>query len=204
MPDRHRPQRRRPARVALVALVAVGIAAASARADSRQVVLPGELGTVGAARPVSLHILCEPAANGVLSFELWVPNAATTKDFAYDDFEGPDAAARDRALSHLTLQGAAVSQEVRHVAAGWYAGEQPETFVFGVSDRPHTEGKLTTFARALRPEHAQLLWTQESLDDGRRALRATFALDPAGVGRIRAAIDPCLAPPAKSPPPKKK
>lgn len=200
MPDHHGSARRRPARMVLwTALVAACLLAASAHADPREVVLQGELGTAGGARPASLHVRCEPAANGVLSFELWVPHASTTNDFDYDDFEGPDAAARDRALSHLTLKGGGDPEETRHAAAGWYAGEEPETFVFGVSDRSHTPGKLTTLARALRPDHTQLTWVQQRLDDASRALEATFALDASTVARLRTTIDPCLTPPAKTP-----
>src|SRR5258706_16400283 len=56
----------------------------------------------GPRRSATLHVACSPEKDGgALSIELIVLEANTRKDFDYDDFEGPDAAASDKALSHL-------------------------------------------------------------------------------------------------------
>lgn len=146
-----------------------------------------------APRPVTLRISCDPAPQGVLSLELWVPQAFALKDFDYDDFEGPDAAALDRELSVLTLGGEAAPTKVSHAAAGWYSGEDPDTFVFGVSERSRAHAKLAAFLGALRADPTTLLWIQKSLDASARVLSATFALDAATVARVHATVDPCVA-----------
>jgi hypothetical protein len=54
----------------------------------------------GAARSATLHAACSPDKDGgALSIDLIVLEANTRKDFDYDDFEGPDAAAGGKALT---------------------------------------------------------------------------------------------------------
>jgi hypothetical protein len=181
---------------------ATAIAAAStAHAELHKLALDGQLQAAGGTRTVSLRLLCEPDPDGgAISVELWVPQAYKLKDFDYDDFEGPDAAAGNRALSRVRVAGASGSTEITYPAAGWYAGEDPDTFVFGLSQRSHRKGKIATLLAAVDPKHTQLVWVQTGFDDPKRELRATFALDAATVRQIRDTVGECLAPAAKSKP----
>ena len=189
----------------MLALAAVFAWTPALHADLNRLVLEGRLSGAGNPRDVRLCFLCNPDPDGgALSVELWVPQAYTLKDFDYDDFEGPDAAAGSRALSRVNVSGAGGTTEITHAAAGWYSGEEPDTFVFGLSELSHRQGKIATFLKAIDTKHTQLVWVQTGFDDPQRELRATFALDAATVKHIHDAVDECLAPAAKSKPAAKK
>ena len=178
--------------VALALIVAMA-AAAPARGDLHRLVLDGQLDSGAGRRGVSLRLLCEPAADGgAISLELWVPQASTRKDFDYDDFEGPDAAAGDRALSRVSAIADSRTTEITYPAAGWYSGEDPDTFVFGVSQRSHREGKIATLLGGIDAKSTRLVWVQRGFDDPKRELRSTFPLDAATAARIRDTVGPCL------------
>jgi hypothetical protein len=202
-PSRRPPQwpaMRRCCGSLLVAAVLAG--ASGARADDLQRFdLNGQLQVAGGTRPVSLRLLCAPDAHGgAISIELWVPQAFTRKDFDYEDFEGPDAPAGNRALTHLSLAGGKSATEIAHPAAGWYSGEDPDTFVFGLSQASHRQGKIAALLQAVTPERTGVTWVQRGFDDPKRDLHATFALDAETVKHIRATVDACLPPAAKAKP----
>ena len=177
------------------ARIAVSLNNAAARAEQQRFDLNGQLESGGNARAVALRVLCEPDPHGgAMSLELWVPEANTRKDFDYDDFEGPDAAAGNRALSHVSIPRGKHASEMSATAAGWYSGEDPDTFVFGISQRSHQKGQLATLLEALRPLDTQLIWVQRGYDDPKRELRATFALDAATIARIHTTVAECLTP----------
>ena len=183
----------------LVALAATFALAPAVRAELHQLVLEGQLSSAGGARGVSLHVLCNPDTDGgAISVELWVPQAFKLKDFDYDDFEGPDAAAGDRALSRVSVAGEGGKTEITSAAAGWYSGEDPDTFVFGLSQLSHQQGKIATLLRAVDPKRTQLVWVQAGFNDPKRELRATFTLDPSTVTRLHDTVGVCLAPAARS------
>jgi hypothetical protein len=169
-------------------------------AELSQLALPGQLNVAGDTRAASLRLLCNPDRDGgAIGVELWVPRAYTLKDFDYDDFEGPDAAAADRALSRLSVDGKPGTTEIAHAASGWYAGDEPDTFVFALSELAHRQGEIAAFLRAVDAKRTQLVWVQTGFDDPKRQLRATFALDAATVERIHATVDVCLMPAAQPP-----
>jgi hypothetical protein len=188
-----------------LALAAALSAATAARADLHRLVLDGQVHSGAGTRPAQLRLLCDPATDGgAISVELWVPQAATLKDFDYDDFEGPDAAAGSQALSHVSLTGSAGTAGITYAAAGWYSGEDdPNTFVFGVSQRSHRKGKVATLLSAVDVKYTQLVWVQNGFKD-RRELRATFTLDPELATKIHATVDSCLAPAKSKPAPSKR
>ncbi len=176
----------------VMAIAAAVVASAPTRAELRTLVLDGQVQGPRGTRSVTLRVLCEPEPQGgAVSLELWVPQAAALKDFDYDDFEGPDAPARDRALSHVSFSG---GKAISHPAAGWYSGDDPDTFVFALSQRSHQQGPVAALLTGLDGTPAQLVWVQHGFDDPKRALRASFALDAALVGRMRDAAGPCLTP----------
>ena len=147
----------------------------------------------GAARSATLHAACSPAGDGgALSIDLIVLEANTRKDFDYDDFEGPDAPAGAKALSHIAWTTAAGSTEITHTATGWYAPDPPQSFMFGVTQMSHHRGDAARLVNAIRVDPGQLVWTQTGLDNGRRQLVARFDLDAAAVKRLHDAASSCL------------
>lgn len=188
-----------------LALATTFAAASAAHAELHRLVLEGRLHGAGGTRPVTLRLLCEPDPDGgAISVELWVPQAERLKDFDYDDFEGPDAAAGNRALSRVSVAGTSGTTEITYSAAGWYSGEDPDTFVFGLSQPSHQKGKIATLLEAVDPKHTQVVWAQRGFDDPKRELRATFALDAATVTQIRDTVGACLVPAGKAKPAAKK
>jgi hypothetical protein len=187
-------------RIRMAMPLAALLAAPPAGAELHRFVLAGQVSSTAGTRAASLRFLCEPDPHGgAISLELWVPEAATRKDFDYEDFEGPDAPAGDRALSHVTVTGGGVMLATS-VAAGWYSGEDPDTFVFGLSQPSHQTGTVATLLEAVDPRDTRLEWVQTGFADSKRQLRATFTLDFAAVKQIRDAVDPCLPPAAKPSP----
>ncbi|MEO8603954.1 MAG: hypothetical protein ABI629_15370 [bacterium] len=184
----------------LMALILALIAASAARADAHQLVLDGQVESRDGTRSATLHLFCEPAPDGgAIGVELWVPQAFTRKDFDYDDFEGPDAAARTRALSRLSVGGPGSHVEIIHTATGWYTGEDPDSFAFGLSQPSQEKGKLADLLRAVDAKTTQLVWLQRAFDGHTPALRATFALDAARAQQLRDTVAPCLGTTASTP-----
>ena len=147
----------------------------------------------GATRSATLHLACSPdSGGGALSIELQVPEAYTRKDFDYDDFEGPDAAAADKALSHVAWTSAAGTTDIRHVAAGWYAADPPDAFLFGISQPSHHRKPPASLIAAIGPAAGQLVWTQAGFDKPARRLVATFQFDAAAAARLHGAVVRCL------------
>ncbi len=170
-----------------------------AHANLNRLVLEGQLASATGTRSATLHILCNPDPDGgAISIELWVPQAFKLKDFAYGDFEGPDAAAGDHELSRVSVVGGTDKTEITHAAAGWYSGEDPDTFVFGLSQLSHQQSQIATLLKAINATRTQLVWVQKGFDDPKREIRATFTLDAATVKRIHETVDVCLAPAARS------
>lgn len=183
----------------IASAVVFALASGADAVETDRFILEGQLSSSSSVRSASVRVLCNPDTNGgAISVELWVPQASKLKDFDYDDFEGPDAAAGDRALSRMSVVGASAKTEIVYAAAGWYSGEDPDTFVFGLSQLSHRQGKIATLLRAVSAQHTQLVWVQAAFGDPQRQLRATFALDAAMVKRVHDTVDACLSPAAKA------
>ena len=128
------------------------VLAANARAELKEFSQAGMLKADDVApRSATLRAACSPDKNGVLSIELIVLEANTRKDFDYDDFEGPDAAAGGKALTHLAWTAGSGTTEITSAAAGWYAPEPPQSFMLGVSQRSLRSGAPGETAGRDRP-----------------------------------------------------
>jgi hypothetical protein len=173
---------------------------AGAHADLHEFSQAGTLKIdAGATRSATLHAACSPDKDGgALSIELIVLEANTRKDFDYDDFEGPDAAAGGKALSHLAWTAGSGTTEISSAAAGWYAPEPPQSFMFGVSQLSHRRESPAKLLAAIGSEPGKLAWTQTALDKAKgfdkstRKLVATFEFDAAAATRLRNAVAACL------------
>jgi hypothetical protein len=147
---------------------------------------------VGAAstNTATLRVGCTPDPNGgALEIALIVPGAYTRKDFDYEDFEGPDAAASSKALSTLTWSAVSGKTTITHAAAGWYLDD---AFNFGVSQLSHRREEPARLLNAIGGEQGQLSWEQIGFDDAKRKLRADFQLDAASAQRLHIAAAECL------------
>src|SRR5512141_1091855 len=112
---------------------------ACAHAELHQFVHDGTMKIdAGAERSAMLHVNCSPdPAGGALAIELVATEANTRKDFDFDNFEGPDAPAGGKTLSHIAWTTTAGTTQIAHAAAGWYAPEPAQSFMFGISQLSH-------------------------------------------------------------------
>ena len=179
-----------PLRLLILSLV---LLSTSALADPHTFDHAGRLKVADATeRDATLHISCTPeAGGGAISIELVIPEANTRKDFDYDDFEGPDAAAASKALSQITWTSSAGATPITHVASGWYSPDPPQSFRFGVSQLSHHREPPAQLLGAIRQAGA-LVWTQSAADASGARLVATFALDAAAAQRLHDAVATCL------------
>jgi len=171
--------------------------AAGARAESNEFHQPGKLQIdAGAERAATLHVGCSPDPDGgALIIEMTIPEANTRKDFDYDDFEGPDAVAGDKLLSHLVWSPAAgASIEITDRAAGWYASDPPEAYVFSVNQLSHRRQPPAKLLAAIGPDAGSLVWTQTGFDNATRKLIATFEFDAGASKRLHGTVAACLPP----------
>ena len=177
---------------------------ACAHADLHQFVHDGTMKIdAGAKRSAMLHVNCSTDADGgALAIELVATDANTRKDFDYDNFEGPDAPAGGKALSQVAWTTAAGTTQIAHAAAGWYAPEPAQAFMFGISQLSHHREEPARLLNAIRDEPGTLVWTQNGFDDGKRQLVARFELNAAAVKRLHDAAAVCL--PQNLPPNKNK
>jgi len=177
----------------LTAVTALAFAA-GAHADLHEFSQAGTLKIdAGAPRSATLQAACSPDKDGgALSIELIVLEANTRKDFDYDDFEGPDAAAGGKALSHLAWTAASGATEITSAAAGWFAPEPPQSFMLGVSQPSHRSEAPAKLLAAIGSESGKLVWTQTGFDKATRKLVATFEFDTAAATRLRNAVAACL------------
>jgi hypothetical protein len=177
----------------LVAAGAVSLASL-AHAELNQFTQPGTLKIdQGTPRTAILQVNCSPDRDGgALSIELVVTEANTRKDFDFDDFEGPGAAASKTALSHLAWASATFSTAIQHAATGWYAPQPPEAFVFGITQLSHRREELARLLNSMRGQTGNLVWTQTGFDDAKRQLVATFEFDATAAERLQAAASSCL------------
>ncbi len=168
--------------------------ALAAQAVQQRFEQAGRLQSSDGERAAFLHVGCSPDSDGgALVIELVATEANKRKDFDYDDFEGPDAAAAKRALSHLDWIAAAGKTEITHVAAGWYAPETPESFIFGVNQLSHRSGPVANLLAAIGTSGGRFVWMQTGFDDPKRQLVANFDLDVNAAQHLHDTVAACLS-----------
>ena len=165
-----------------------------ARAESFEFNQSGTLKVDTAAqRSAQLHVACSPDSDGgALTIELMVPEANTRKDFDYEDFEGPDAPAGGKALSHLAWTSAAGTTDITHAATGWYVPDPAQAFMFGVTQMSHHREPPARLMAAVGLDAGTLTWTQSGFGKDEHKLVATFMFDAAATQKAHAAVVRCL------------
>lgn len=179
-------------RVAGVAFGSILAATVALADESHELRLDGRLHVADKTYPATLRVFCTPVSNGALGLELIVPDAASRKDFDYDDFEGPDAAARDHALTRIAISGESGKTEIARTAAGWYGVEPMGSFVFGVSQMALQRDAVANLFGAFDGQRGHIVWVQTGFDDAKRELRGAFDYDDAMAKRLRETVEPCL------------
>ena len=178
-----------------ILVVCAFAAAGGARAESYEFRQAGTLKIDGGPeRTTSLHIACSPDNDGgALSVEMTIPEANTRKDFDYDDFEGPDAAAGDKPLSHLVWNAAGgASTEITHTAAGSYIPDPAQAFAFSLSQLSHRRQAPAKLLSAIGPEAGKLVWTQTGFDKATCKLVATFEFDAGAAKKVHDTVATCV------------
>ena len=178
---------------AMIALLSIFTHCVAATVASRDVRLDGRLHVADKTYPTTLRVFCAPVSNGAVGLELVVPDANTRKDFDYDDFEGPDAAASKRALSRIGISGESGKTEIARTAAGSYAVAPEGSFVFSVSQTALKRDTVSNLLSTLDGQRGHIVWVQTAFDDSKRELRGAFDFDDAMAGRLRDVVAPCLA-----------
>jgi hypothetical protein len=140
----------------------------------------------------ALNVVCPEGGGGEFSIFLNLPEANVRKDFDYDDFEGPDAPANAKALSHIAWITTSGTTEITSIATGSYVPVPPESFVFSISQTSHHREGPARLLNAIRDEPGTLVWTQTGFDNAKRQLVATFELDAAAVKRLHDTAAICL------------
>ena len=148
-----------------------------------------------AERSATLQVECSVHAGGALFVELMATEANTRKDFDYDNFDGPDAPASAKALSHMAWKTAASNIEITHAADGFYSLSPPESFGFVFSELDYQHGAASTLLAGIGVEAGVLTWTQTGFDSPKHHLVARFELDAAATKHLHDYVSPCLLTP---------
>jgi hypothetical protein len=142
-------------------------------------------------RPVTLHVVCDPAGTG-LSAALAVPSfAELAPRFDFAGLEGPGSAAP---LTGILVASAGSVRSVRMPVQGAATG--PDSgFTLTVRGASRGEDPLRGIALALAQPGTKLTWSQTSPRPGDPTLTATFRATEADAAALKGALGGCLATP---------
>ncbi len=164
-----------------------------AHADAlKSVHLSGNATTPVGERPAQLYLYCQPDKNGTLGLELTLRDADGIKGFDFAPFEGPDAPAAAKALSHLHASGGSDDIDAQMAANGWYSAEITGGFVFGLNQITGKPGKLSDIVQVLSKPNSRLSWKQQSNNETGVPLDARFSIAEATAQHIRETVAACL------------
>jgi hypothetical protein len=158
----------------------------------KSVHLSGNATTPVGERPVQLYLYCQPDKNGTLGLELTLRDADSIKGFDFAPFEGPDAPAAAKALSHLHASTGSDDIDAQLAANGWYSAEITGGFVFGLNQVTGKPGKLSDIVQVLSKPNSRLSWKQQSYVETGIPLDARFNIADATAQHIRETVAACL------------
>jgi len=147
----------------------------------KSVHLSGNATTPVGERPAQLYLYCQPDKNGTLGLELTLRDADGIKGFDFAPFEGPDAPAAAKALSHLHASAGSDDIDAQMAANGWYSAE--------ITGKP---GKLSDIVQVLSKPNSRLSWKQQSNNETGVPLDARFSIAEATALHIRETVAACL------------
>jgi hypothetical protein len=176
----------------LLSLLLTPVLAAAQPASPSQVVMHGNVTTSSGDHPAWFTLMCTQGAGGALSVQLML-SAESAPDFPFDAFEGPRARASFQPSATLKVGNQSFAPST---VAGWYSGDMPGAFVFGVASEPRSSAPLNQAAAAMSKPGATLTWVQLSNNMQTPPLVAHFAPDASQTSLLKRIASPCLPRPA--------
>ncbi|HUB90527.1 MAG TPA: hypothetical protein VMA74_12455 [Dyella sp.] len=153
-----------------------------------QVVLHGTVTTSSGEHPAWFTLMCTQGHGGALSLQLALV-ADTAPGFPFDAYEGPGAPASHQPSAELRVG----QQSFASVpAAGWYGGDGPGMFVFGIATTPGQRNAITGAVAALSKPGLTLTWIQNSNNLQTPPLMGRFVLDEKQSHALQRIAAPCL------------
>ena len=139
--------------------------------------------------PAKLSLQCRPGAKGTLVWSLQIEHANKFSAFRLDDFEGPDAIARDQALSELSIEGG-LMHRVKTKQRGLFRGDRADSFAFEVTAEGATASEASLLADAIGPTTLVIAWTVTSARDVEARIAAHFPAEGAA-DAVRSTMSGC-------------
>jgi len=153
-----------------------------------QLVLHGTVTTESGEHPAWFTLICTQGHGGALSLQLALV-ADTAPGFPFDAYEGPGAPASQQPSAELRVgQQSFASVPV----AGWYGGDAPGMFVFGIATTPGQRNAITGAVAALNKPGLALTWIQNSNNMQTPPLMGQFVLDEKQRHALQRIAAPCL------------
>jgi hypothetical protein len=172
----------------LLSLLLVSGWASAQSTSPPQVVVHGTVTTSSGDHPAWFSLMCTQGAGGALSAQLMLV-AESAPDFPFDAFEGPRAPASFQPSATLKVGDQSFASSA---VAGWYSGDMPGAFVFGIASTPGSLAAINQVAAALSKPGATLDWVQQSNNFQTPPMIAHFALDAAQTSTLKRIASPCL------------
>lgn len=153
-----------------------------------QVVLHGTVTTESGEHPAWFTLMCTQGSGGALSLQLSLMSE-TAPGFPFDAFEGPRAPASFQPSAELR----AGKQSLGQIAvSGWYGGDGPGVFVFGIATTPGQHNTAANAAMALSKPGVTFTWIQNSGNAQTPPLVAQFVPDAVQERELSRIAAPCL------------
>ncbi|WP_284322436.1 hypothetical protein [Dyella acidisoli] len=153
-----------------------------------QVILHGTVTTESGEHPAWFTLMCTQGSGGALSLQLSLMSE-TAPGFPFDAFEGPRAPASFQPSAELR----AGNQSFGQIAvSGWYGGDGPGVFVFGMATTPGQHNAAASAAMALSKPGMTFTWIQNSGNAQTPPLVAQFVPDAAQRRELSRIAAPCL------------
>ena len=170
-------------------LLCLGLLSGALRAsEPPQVVLHGTVTTESGEHPAWFTLMCTQGRGGALSLQLALV-ADTAPGFPFDAYEGPGAPASQQPSAKLRVgQRSFASVPV----AGWYGGDAPGMFVFGIATTPGQRNAITSAVAALSKPGLTFTWIQNSNNMQTPPLMGQFVLDEKQIHALQRIAAPCL------------
>lgn len=172
----------------LVGLLLVPGPATTQAASLPQIIVHGTVTTSSGDHPAWFTLMCTQGTGGALSMQLMLV-ADSAPGFPFDAFEGPRAPASFQPSAVLKVGSRSFAASA---VAGWYSGDMPGAFVFGIASAPRSSAAINQVAVALGQSGAALEWVQQSNNIQVPPLVAHFVLDAAQIGAWKRIASPCF------------
>jgi len=177
-----------PKRSLLLCLGLVFSTSAGSQQEPPEVVLHGTVTTQSGEHPAWFTLMCTQGSGGALSLQLSVMSE-TAPGFPFDAFEGPRAPASFQPSAELR----AGRQSFGQVAvSGWYGGDGPGVFVFGIAITPGQHNAAASATMALSKPGVTFSWIQNSGNAQTPPLVAQFMPDAVQSRELHRIAAPCL------------